>query len=162
LGAERGLAPRRQIVFEGSQPADLEQNATLQSLLSTGEPPTAPRVPTAWLGEPLAIQDATAATFPKRAAANLLWLGQNDEAAAGMLLGALVGLAAQLPPRPVNGGEELPQFYVLDGGSADGPQRAMLRKLAAALPRRVRLADLNEVASVVGLVAAEVQRRAKA
>lgn len=88
---------RRQIVFEGMQPADLARNNELAELLAGPVPALDPRVPRVWLGEPLAIQAATSVEFQRRSGANLLWLGQNDEAAAGMMIAAVAGLAAQLP-----------------------------------------------------------------
>ena len=97
---------RRQIVFEGMQPADLARNEELAELLAAPLPEAAPRVPQLWLGEPLAIQSATSVGFQRRSGANLLWIGQNDEAVAGMMVAAVAGLAAQLPETSVARGSD--------------------------------------------------------
>ncbi len=88
LNAQRPKSSRRQqIVFEGTRPADMDKSSTLAALLAppaatdsessaaagavassqfaSATSSTAPRI---WLGEPLAIQDATSITFSRRAA----------------------------------------------------------------------------------------------
>ena len=181
LTAERPSAVRRpQIVFEGTQPADMDKNETLAALLepacasdstsgsSTSRPvgasgglPTsalpsgaAPRI---WLGEPLAIEAATAADFPRRGGANLLMLGQNDEAAAGISIAAIVSLAAQSPADGSNGQPQAPQFIILNGAGGEREYSALLRKLPTWLHNRVRLADVADSAAVVAELAADVR-----
>jgi len=95
--------PRPQIVFEGNAPAEVEKNRPLQDLLTgsplVGEGPgvRSPRRVLAWLGDPIAIRDPIAATFRRQSGSNLLIVGQNDEAALGMMTVALISLAAQTP-----------------------------------------------------------------
>src|SRR5439155_1393234 len=68
------------IVFEGNAPADILKNQRLAALLnSTAPPPTA--APLAWLGEPVAIKDPTAVTLRRQSGANVLIVGQQEEAA---------------------------------------------------------------------------------
>jgi hypothetical protein len=152
-------SPRRQIVFEGMQPADLSRNLEIAALLAAPAPVEAPRVPQTWLGEPLAIQSATAVSFQRRSGANLLWLGQNDDAVAGMMIAALAGLVAQLP---LNGeataGGVLP-LQVLDGGAIDGPQAAPFRRLAKLLPDRLKLSGITNVKPALSELFAELERR---
>ncbi|MGD9646604.1 MAG: FtsK/SpoIIIE domain-containing protein, partial [Pirellulales bacterium] len=160
LAEERPASvPRRpQIVFEGMQPAELERNEALYELVTAAAWPTSPRQPCAWLGEPLAIAEATTVSFARRDAANVLFIGQNDEAAAGMLTAALVSLAAQLAPSdPATGA--CVKFVILDGGPADGPQQAPLRALAQGLPHEVRVASAADGSAVVAELHAELERR---
>jgi hypothetical protein len=173
LTIERPPALRRpQIVFEGTKPADMDKNETLAALFepagmagtAAGSAVSAPGSgagggPRIWLGEPLAIEAATSADFPRRGGANLLMLGQNDEAAAGIMIAAIVSLAAQFPPTGSNGHPQAPQFVVLSGASGDREYTGLLRKLPAWLHDRVRLADVAETAATVAELAADVERR---
>ncbi|MBT8484391.1 MAG: cell division protein FtsK, partial [Phycisphaerae bacterium] len=84
------------IVFEGNQPADLAKNHRLTAALrGEWEGP-----PQAWLGEAIAIKGPTSAAFRRESGANLLIVGQRDEAALATIGSAAIGLAAQYPPRP--------------------------------------------------------------
>ncbi len=184
LSAQRPTT-RRQIVFEGTRPAGMEQSETLAALFAapagggfdggenTGAPgglPTsvhsgaaglsgsAASTPRVWLGEPLAIQAATSAVFTRRGGSNLLLLGQNDEAAAGMFIGSVLSLAAQLPAANGNG-EAGAAFTILNGGLPDREYMPLFAQLPRSLPSRVRLAQANDTASVMGELAAEIERR---
>jgi S-DNA-T family DNA segregation ATPase FtsK/SpoIIIE len=171
LNAQRpARAQRHPIVFEGTRPADMEQSDTLAALFASaadgandGDVPggnssgtvTAPRV---WLGEPLAIQEATSSTFTRRGGSNLLLLGQNDEAAAGMFISSILSLAAQLPAMNGNGGSGA-AFTILNGGLADRDYMPRLAQLSRLLPGRVRWAQANDTASVMAELMAEIERR---
>jgi len=81
------------LVFEGNSAADPARNAALvRALKSAAEA----KVPLAWLGDPVAIKDPTVAAFRPQGAANLLLLGQNEDAARGLFAASLLGLAAQV------------------------------------------------------------------
>ncbi|MBI2826099.1 MAG: cell division protein FtsK [Planctomycetia bacterium] len=160
LAVERPLVRRpSQIVFEGAQPADIEKNATLAELFDSQVQPSAVTAPRVWLGEPLAIEEATSATFPRRGGANLLWLGQNDTAVAGMLTAAVLSLAAQSLPPGDDSASDLPQCVILNGGSTDRDHGGTFRQLASLLPGKIRLAPAGETAAVMAELAAEVSRR---
>jgi S-DNA-T family DNA segregation ATPase FtsK/SpoIIIE len=94
--------PRPQIVFEGNAPAEVEKNRPLQDLLTAPEWPAPTRRALAWLGDPIAIRDPIAAAFRRQSGSNLLIVGQNDEAALGIMTMALISLAARgaRPPPP--------------------------------------------------------------
>ncbi|MBM3131314.1 MAG: hypothetical protein FJ009_22165 [Chloroflexi bacterium] len=119
-----------QIIFEGNAPAEVEKNLALADLLTK---PTPSHTPRAWLGEPIAIRDSLAATFRRQSGSNLLIVGQNDEAGIGMMIVALVGLAAQLPR-----GSGVP-FYVLDFSAADTPNAELFNHLATQIPRLLKV-----------------------
>jgi DNA segregation ATPase FtsK/SpoIIIE, S-DNA-T family len=149
----RGGLPQVPLVFEGNVAADAARNPLLAQLLYPSTWPPVPRAVNAWLGEAVAIKDPTAATFRPQTASNLLVVGQQDELALGMLATALVGLAAQLAPGSGT------KFYALDGSPADAGYAGTLGRVAAALPHGVRVGGVRDVGTVVGEVAAEVQRR---
>ena len=161
LAAERHYRPPRpQIVFEGNAPAEVEKNRPLHDLLTTplarvaGEGPgvRAPRRVTAWLGEPVAIADPTAAHFRRQSGSNLLIVGQNDEAALGMMAVALISLAAQHAPQDA-------AFYVLDFGAVDAPYAGLWENLANILPPTVKVGRRRQLPDFIGELAAEVQSR---
>src|SRR5207245_1635850 len=108
-------------VFEGNAPSDVAKNHLLhQRLQAPAWPETAPAEAYAWLGEAVAIKDPTAAVFRPQSGSNLLIIGQNGEAARGILATALVGLAAQYPPPDRETFSA--RFYVLDGSPDDAAE----------------------------------------
>ena len=158
LAEQRGYRPS-QIVFEGNAPAEIAQNRPLGDLLDGREPSAPARAPLAWLGEPVAIKDPSAAIFRRQSGGNLLIAGQNDEAALGMLLSSLVSLAAQQRFISSNGMGDGSQFYILDFGAADAPYAGLLRRLPELLQRPVRVAGRRDLPEVIEEIAAEVDRR---
>src|SRR5262249_55399733 len=106
----RSLSDRRlPLVFEGNVPSDIARNQALDRLLrspSVGD--GLPRVASAWLGEAVAIKDATAAVFRAQGGTNLVVVGQNEESALATLTASVVGLSAQHGPEAL-------RFTLLDG-----------------------------------------------
>lgn len=159
LAARPQLTVQPQIVFEGTQPADLERNAGIAELLAGQSLVKSAGAARAWLGEPLAIDKATSTDFQQRGGANLLLLGQNDEAVAGMMVSTILSLAAQLPAPEAAAG---PQFQLLLGGALEASYGALLRKLPSYLPGRVAVAEAVDAATVVAEMATDVTRRQSA
>jgi energy-coupling factor transporter ATP-binding protein EcfA2 len=160
--------PRPQIVFEGNAPAEVEKNRPLHDLLTgspllPGEGPgvRSPRRTLAWLGDPIAIRDPIAAAFRRQSGSNLLIVGQNDEAALGMMTVALISLAVQLPsPNAGRGaGGEGVTFYVLDFGAVDAPYAGLWDQLAGILPHPVKVGRRRQLPEFIAELAAEVQQR---
>jgi energy-coupling factor transporter ATP-binding protein EcfA2 len=163
--------PRPQIVFEGNAPAEVEKNRPLYDLLTgspllAGEGPgvRSPRRVLAWLGDPIAIRDPIAAAFRRQSGSNLLIVGQNDEAALGMMMVALISLAAQTPsptlPLPGGGqGGGGVTFYVLDFGAVDAPYAGLWDQLAGILPHPVKVGRRRQLPEFIAELAAEVQQR---
>jgi S-DNA-T family DNA segregation ATPase FtsK/SpoIIIE len=162
------LSPRSQIVFEGNAPAEVEKNHLLNDLLTgaarvgDGLGVRSSRRALAWLGDPVAIRDPIAAAFRRQSGSNLLIVGQNDEAALGMMAVALISLAAQLSS-PDGGrateGEGGVTFYVLDFGAVDAPYAGLWNKLAEALPGQVKVGQRRQLSEFIAELAAEVQQR---
>jgi S-DNA-T family DNA segregation ATPase FtsK/SpoIIIE len=144
--------PRPQIVFEGNAPAEVEKNRLLQDLLKAPEWPAPTRRALAWLGDPIAIRDPIAAAFRRQSGSNLLIVGQNDEAALGMMTVALISLTAQHKPETVT-------FYVLDFGAVDAPYAGLWDQLAGILPHPVKVGRRRQLPEFIAELAAEVQQR---
>ena len=162
------IPPRPQIVFEGNAPAEVEKNRPLHDLL-TGSPMIAgegtgmmsPRRALAWLGDPIAIRDPVAAAFRRQSGSNLLIVGQNDEAALGMMSVALISLAAQLPSPDAGRAAraEGVTFYVLDFGAVDAPYTGLWDQLAGILPNLVKVGRRRQLPEFIAELATEVQQR---
>jgi S-DNA-T family DNA segregation ATPase FtsK/SpoIIIE len=160
LAQARGWTPPPQIVFEGSAPGNLEKNPCLQELLAA---PALPAETTplrhgcrAWLGDPIAIKEPTAACFRRQSGANLLLVGQHSEAALGVLTAALLSLAAQLPQT------EQPRFFWLGDPALDVPAaEGLLDRLRQLLPD-LQWITWRQLASTLAELAAEVERRQQA
>jgi hypothetical protein len=152
------------VVFEGNASADVNKNLRLNRLLArpksavNGEDEHLPRVEEAWLGEAMAIDELTAAPFRRQNGSNLLIVGQQAEAALGMLAVGLVSLAAHGPA----GGSSLTRLYVIDGHQADAPRAGVLARLPGLVPEPVRLGGWRDLGPILTELNAELERRQKA
>jgi len=101
LAAARPYQPP--VTFEGRAPARLEANAEWLEHARTpkASPRRRPPAVRLWLGEPVEIKSPTAAVVERYPRSNLLIVGGNDEQAYGLLLAALLSLAAQYTPEEV-------------------------------------------------------------
>ncbi|MFO1092123.1 MAG: FtsK/SpoIIIE domain-containing protein [Planctomycetaceae bacterium] len=126
------------IVFEGNVPSDPERNAPLVSMLQravTGAAPSvAPPSPQVWLGEAVEIKPPTALVFERRNGANVLIVGQDVDAAFGIMTTAAVTLAAQLPGDP-----DAPPVVVLDGSAPESPEAAVWQSIVRRFPDSITL-----------------------
>lgn len=139
------------LVFEGNSAADPSRNPALVRALKA---PVEAKVPLAWLGDPVAIKEPTVAAFRPQGAANLLLLGQNEDAARGLFAASILGLAAQLKSSSA-------AFTVLDGTPDDADDAEYLRRLASRLPQESVCPNRNEMNAALGELAAEIERRQK-
>ena len=144
--------PRPQIVFEGNAPALASKNSLLADLLTATKPPAPARRVAAWLGDPIAIKEPTAAFFRRQSGSNLLMVGQNDELCLGMTMTALISLSAQHAAGAA-------RFYVLDFGAVEDAHAERLRDLCRRLPQPVQWGRRRELSAMIAAVAAELERR---
>jgi hypothetical protein len=143
------------LVFEGNTAADIAKNPALARVLEVPAWPAETKAPSIWLGDPVAIKEPTAAIFRAQGAANLLQIGQNEEAARGLFAAGLIALAAQLQP------DEAATFTLLDGTPDDADDAEYLRRLAQRLPQRTALPDRAQLPAALAELAAEIERRQK-
>ncbi len=97
--------------------------------------------------------------FRRQSGANLLLIGQHAEAAANLLTSALLSLAAHQPLLANGTPESGLRFHVLGGLTADVGTDGAEERLLHGLP--VLLAGARELPTVIGELAAEVDRRHK-
>ncbi len=158
LAARRKYAGPRAIVFEGNVLSDLSENAPLHELLAAPCRPAAAGPLRAWLGSAVAIAEPTSAAFLRQSGSNLLLAGQREEAALGVMVAALIGLAAQQAacgPSP----HGTAQFYVLDGTRPDAPEAGYWHRVAPLLPHAIHVGSVRQAPELLAEIAAEVTRR---
>ncbi len=139
------------LVFEGSVNPLPSSNEPLRKLIeATEEPAPKAKVSSAWLGVPVAIKPPTAMVFRRQTGSHLMIIGQNSEAALGLISCALVSLAAQRSDA---------RFLVLDGTAADDPLAGLLERVLHCCPNPSESVTWSGVESAVADLAAEVERR---
>lgn len=138
------------IVFEGNAPAELLRSRPLRAALEK-VPTQAPREPHAFLGEAIAIKDASTAVFKRQSGSQLLVLGQDERGAVGLLAGAVASLSAQHPVGSV-------QFYFLAANVEVDPVKP-LHDLIRKLPHPVHIAQHREVTSMMQSLTEELNNR---
>lgn len=158
MAAQKQRQAVGQIVFEGNTPAEPARNVELQQLLDATAWPEKLRAPVAWLGEAIAIKDPTASIFRAQSGSNLLILGQNEEAALGMLSLAAISLAAQLPPA-AEGRPGGACFWVLDGTLEDSANIGFFERVKGSLPHTFRLTGWRELSEQLEELSQELDRR---
>jgi len=160
LGEQNPPATARvPIVFEGDAQADFARNPELLERLEAPSWPASPRSARGWLGDPVAIKEPTAALFRRQGGNHLLIVGQNEEAALGVMASTLVSLGLQYPPAGDPAVREGARFWLLDGTPEDSEHAETLSRTAAALPHGVRAGDWRTAAEIVAEVAEELKRR---
>lgn len=102
LAAVRALAQGRTdplpVTFAAHAPARLEANPALHMALQRPTSLLVKETVQLWLGEPIAIRPPTAAQLERYEASNLLVIGGDEEQALGLLLAAVLSVAAQCHP----------------------------------------------------------------
>ena len=160
LAVERPpITKRVPIVFEGDAGAELFRNPLLRPLLESRGWPRSPRSSQAWLGDPVAIKDPTAALFRRQGGNHLLVVGQKAESALGVMVASLIGLAAQYPPSKSDAVRDGARFVVLDGTPEDDPHADYLARVAGSLSHNVTVVGWRDAPRVVAEVGEEVARR---
>jgi ABC-type multidrug transport system fused ATPase/permease subunit len=142
------------VVFEGGVPANITENRQLDACLEREAQAAEVCAPRIWLGAPVTMKDPTSVTLRRQSGANVLIVGQRDEAAMNLMAAAIVSLAAQLPRRSA-------QFVILDGSPPDSKRAGVLARVASVLPHACRLIPWRDVQEVIAELAQEADRRAQ-
>ncbi|MCD6051751.1 MAG: segregation ATPase, FtsK/SpoIIIE family [Verrucomicrobia bacterium] len=139
------------IIFEGNEPADVQVNVWLPTLL-TAERTAVPTQASIWMGAPNSIKGDTEAVFQRQSGSNLLIVGQRPEATQSILSVALIALAAQYPAGKV-------RLIVIDSSLPGTPERAYLDATVRALLQTVTVARGNEVDEMMNQLAQDLKQR---
>ena len=152
--AAGGPAARPCFVFEGSAPADVRDSPALRNLRAANGLPTAeraPATPRAYLGEPIAIDDAASVEFPRLNGAHTLILGQDADAQLGLAVAMLLSLAAV---HPADGAR-----FVVASGSTDPAHDRAVRDTLGLLPHGVAPVAQRDLDGALAELHAELKRR---
>ncbi|WP_437226867.1 FtsK/SpoIIIE domain-containing protein [Planctomicrobium sp. SH661] len=143
------------IVFEGNIPSDLTRNAEVDERVR--EYPTRSKpilTPTIWLGDAVEIAPATAITLHRQSGSNVLLVGQDADAALGVMAAAMTTLAASLSPE-----QDMNSLFVLDGSHAGTVESDAWKMLVETLPVDARLISPGETGPFLQAMSAELKRR---
>ncbi len=141
--------PVSQIVFEGNLPATWPRTSCSTGCCSRPAGPRRPRPTSPGWATPIAIKDPTAVVFRPQSGSNLLIVGQNDEAALGMMIMALVSIAAQHADRPRHPGRRRPLLPLRRQPGRLRRTPAELGQLADVVPHPVKDVTWRELAGVI-------------
>jgi hypothetical protein len=143
---------RRPIVFEGHQPARLEDCAPLLAALGADTWPPPPRFVDIWVGEPIALRPPTSVRFLRQSGANVLIVMRDEGQAIALAQAAVLALAAQLSPLVAG-------FHIVDMSSVDGPWAGTLGQLTDSLPHRARITGRRGLSETLETIGRELERR---
>jgi S-DNA-T family DNA segregation ATPase FtsK/SpoIIIE len=136
------------IVFEGTAAVEMTQNPAIARCIDA---PPAGLPFHAWLGEPVAIKDATSATFRKQTGSNLLILGQHEATALGLTASALISLGVQVDGAAGSAVHAVVASAVGDEGEA------VLHAISETLP--VQMTPPRELPALLAQLNEELDRR---
>lgn len=157
----QGIETKPAIVFEGNIPADLRINTNVQQLAETflerEEPLSAPTI---WLGDAVEIQPPTAVTFHRQSGSHLLIVGQDADAARGIMTTAAITLAASSKASSSTPATiDRPEIYVFDGNPQETLEAKRWKSLVNLLPISTRLISPRESARALETLTTELQQR---
>ncbi len=170
------------IVFEGNIPSDPARNGALHRLIEGGGEassvgqaflPASRRItPRIWLGDAVEIKQPTELSFPRQSGSHLLLIGQDTEAALGLMGTAIVSLSAQTE-RSEESGEGLghssfaqpstlnpqpPHLLIFDGSPVDSPDADLWQQISQSVPG-VRVVSPRQSLEVLQELTEELQSR---
>lgn len=161
------------IVFEGNIPSDPARNPALTRLLEGADDAPSKRItPRIWLGDAVEIKQPTELSFPRQSGSHLLLIGQDTEAALGLMGTAIVSLSAQsgigfqpvIPNITDQQAHDRLEAYptssllIFDGSPVDSPDADLWRQIARSVPG-VRVVSPRECLEVLQELTEELQSR---
>ena len=134
------------VVFEGSAPAAFDLEAVRAA-------PPAADLPAARVGEPIAIAPPVALRFPRVAGAHALVLGQNTDAALGVVRAAVLSLDA------AHAAAGMPAHLTLLNGSPEPAHREVIEATARLLQSPADLPSYSAAEQTIETLYREMQAR---
>ena len=142
---QRGGGELTQVVFEGNAPADITNDAAIDSVLAKPSAVAAPRL---FLGAPNAIKGPTEARFERQSGANLLMVGQRDDAVDAMLACGLRVMKGELSDNV--------RIIVIDNRFSQPGDASWFREAIGKIDG-VETPTMQEMGEVINSLAAEVK-----
>ena len=139
------------VIFEGNAPVRISECGPLQRAReersAASQDALAPKV---WLGEAVAITEATHLTLQRRSGANALVVSQDEDQAVAMGMAAIESIAAQCRGA---------QLVLIDSTTPDQRTYGALERCAAACGLAVRAVRAADAGEVLASIAAAVSER---
>ena len=147
----QGVSDRKMIVFDGTAAARIEQ---CQPLLDVLKQPASRGVPALniFLGNPVAIRNASAITLRRQSGANIVVVGQREDVAAGLSVAALASFAAAT--RHSSG-----RVILLDGTTPDSPTAGALQSTLETLKFNAEIPNYRDCDGAILQLGQEVAQR---
>ncbi len=143
------------VVFEGNIPSDLRRNPNVDELARDFQSRSQPILyPTIWLGDAVEIAPPTALTFHRQNGNHLLLVGQDTEAAQGLMTSAAVTLAASM-----SAAQEDQSLFVLDGSHPGSDEAQVWEELCQEYESEIRLVRPNETAGLLQAITLLLEQR---
>lgn len=114
-------------IFEGNEPARLEKCRPLNQLLTPADWPAGSKSAAIWIGDPIAIKEATSIRLRRQGGSNFLVVTRNEEEGVGIIAAAVLGLAAQHAP-------DAAHFFNVDLTTAESSWEEVAEDMARLLP----------------------------
>ncbi len=140
------------IIFEGNQPANIEDNRDLSHTLTQAGSLERVKHPAIWLGSPVSIKPPVSVTFKRQSGANCLIVGQRDDMVTHMFSIGLISLAAQLPKTAT-------RFVILDSTPEDSPLDNTLNRVIPCLPQNCEQVTMRQVPDILTDLTATIDQR---
>jgi hypothetical protein len=154
---EKGYKPSSPpIIFEGNALSVIEKNPFLNNLYRSNFWAQEGLKYFAWLGDPVEIRDPVVVAFRRQSGSNMMILGQQEERAAGMMLGKMLSLAPQIRP------SQAPRIIFADFRPPDSPVSGSLAKFSQDFAYPVKYVRNREFTPLLAQIAKETNRRVEA
>ena len=140
------------VIFEGNEPAHLQECKPLLSLLEAEKWTTAPRGALAWLGEPVAMLPSVNAAFRRQTGRHLLIINREEVEGVGLLNSAWVSLLCQHRPTTA-------RFFMLDLATADTPWAGYSAEIQAVFDHQIEILNRRTLPGVLKSLVATVKQR---
>jgi hypothetical protein len=141
------------LVFEGNEPARIEECQPLASLAATATWPEKRGMATIWLGEPVAIRPPIAARFQRQAGRHLLILAREEQEGLGVLYSAWAALLAH--HSPASG----VRFLVMDYADPDSDWGGLSTGIQEKFEHQIELLNRRSLAEHVTALLRETSQR---
>ncbi len=138
-------------IFEGHEAAQIAACPFISTAIVADRPNT-PRPLWLWLGEPISLKSSVALPLKRQSGKNLLVLSKDEEQGVGVVMAALLSVAAQTDRSDC-------RFSVIDLTSADAVWAEHPEEFAASMPHKAEVLGRRDLRLVLPELEAEVTRR---
>jgi len=145
--------PINQIVFEGNVPSNPETSSSLNEILINPQWQIHSKQEYfTWLGEPVAIKDASNAVFRRQNGSNLLMVGKNEINSSNTLFMNILTLSAYHSPKSAI-------FYILKYTLTNDQQVDYFSKLTEILPHTINYGKKRNTQEYISKIYEELENR---